>query len=47
MGTVCKTLCGVAAGCTKNSITAHFALTGNIAGKEALSCGEVCPPLLF
>lgn len=32
LSTVCKTMCGVAAGCTKSSITAHFAVQGNIAG---------------
>lgn len=32
LGTVCKTMCGVAAGCTKSSITAHFAVQGNMAG---------------
>jgi len=32
LATVCKTMCGVAAGCTKSSITAHFAIQGNIAG---------------
>lgn len=35
LGTVCKTMCGVAAGCTKNSITAHFAVAGNIADVSA------------
>ncbi|KAM3571786.1 hypothetical protein VYU27_006190 [Nannochloropsis oceanica] len=35
ISTVCKTMCGVAAGCTKSSITAHFALEGNIADVSA------------
>ncbi|CAN0580914.1 unnamed protein product, partial [Laminaria digitata] len=30
-----QALCGVAAGCTKTSITAHFALKANMAGKSA------------
>lgn len=39
--TVCKTMCGVAAGCTKSSITAHFAVQGNIAGAWITALG-VC-----
>ena len=35
ISTICKTMCGVAAGCTKSSITAHFALGGNIADVSA------------
>ncbi|CAN0585313.1 unnamed protein product [Laminaria digitata] len=30
-----QALCGVAAGCTKTSITAHFALKANMADKSA------------
>jgi hypothetical protein len=31
LSTLCKTVCGVAAGATKSAITAHFAIQGNIA----------------
>ena len=33
--TVCKAMCGVSAGATKASITAHFALKGNMADVAA------------
>ncbi|CAM9739304.1 unnamed protein product, partial [Choristocarpus tenellus] len=35
LATMCKALCGVAAGCTKTSITAHFSLQANIADISA------------
>ncbi len=35
LATVCKAMCGVSAGCTKSSITAHFAIGGNIADVSA------------
>lgn len=35
LGTICKSLCGVAAGATRSSITAHFAKDGNIADVSA------------
>ncbi|CAM9875912.1 unnamed protein product, partial [Phaeothamnion confervicola] len=35
LGTVCKAMCGVAAGCTKASITAHLALRANTADVSA------------
>ncbi|CAN0130865.1 unnamed protein product [Ascophyllum nodosum] len=35
LGTVCKALCGVAAGCTKTSVTSHFALKANTADLSA------------
>ncbi|CAM9573193.1 unnamed protein product [Pylaiella littoralis] len=35
LATVCKALCGVAAGCTKTSITSHFALRANMADISA------------
>eukprot|EP00903_Cladosiphon_okamuranus_P009135 g8728.t1 len=35
LATMCKALCGVAAGCTKTSITSHFALRANMADISA------------
>ncbi|CAM9511514.1 unnamed protein product, partial [Sphacelaria rigidula] len=35
LGTMCKALCGVAAGATKTSITSHFALRANMADLSA------------
>lgn len=31
-GTICKTLCGIAAGSTRSAISAHFAKRDNLAG---------------
>lgn len=35
MGTICKVMCGIAAGATKGSITQHFCLRGNMADLNA------------
>lgn len=35
MGTICKVMCGIAAGATKGSITHHFCLRGNMADLNA------------
>jgi len=35
MGTICKVMCGIAAGATKGSITQHFCLRGNLADLNA------------
>mmetsp|Transcript_30668 Transcript_30668/g.67366 ORF Transcript_30668/g.67366 Transcript_30668/m.67366 type:complete len:284 (+) Transcript_30668:81-932(+) len=35
LATVCKTMCGMAAGATKGSITHHFAIRGNMADLNA------------
>lgn len=35
LGTICKVMCGIAAGATKGSITQHFCLRGNMADLNA------------
>ena len=34
LGTVCKALCGVAAGSTRAAISQHFATSNNVSGKS-------------
>ena len=36
LGAACKTICGMVAGATRASITAHFAVRGNLADVPAL-----------
>ena len=47
LGAACKTICGMVAGATRASITAHFALQGNLADVSAKETAQETAVTLF
>lgn len=47
LGSICKTMCGVAAGATRTALTAHFATAGNLADVAAKEGSQETAVTLF